>query len=654
VLGGLLVFPPLSNDVLAIVVNNPLKSNEAPMLSVKITDDKNIVNITGLKPHSAAKTDSLEITIITDNPNGYVVKLNTNSATETCLRRPSDGSSCNNAAKVINSASGAYGLATDTDNLSELGVNQWGASIANAFSPDPSADQVWFQVPNNTNPSTIQDSAAPTADTGETFTLTIGAKVDYTMPPTIANDEYQNEVIITTIADATTLPKPEITSITNHDSTPSENKGEITGGEAITIAGANLDYAYQVFIDLDKDGEQDNDEKCDYADIISDSQITCLTPSVTTAQIDTYDVVVKTWGGATKSAIDPSDPPSNTPSTNDDFIYRTPKPTLVSVSPADNTELPYNTTSTPVSVAVDSSGATCTITKEAGDGTISNNDTLTGLTNGSNTTLRYTCYAGTGDTQSQALTDTWTISVADAPPTAQNGDDMQTVTNATCPTTPVWVKDTRDNRTYYIGKIGTQCWMLTNIAYDIGSQYQLASMGCYVYTNWTNYMSWVNPGNTSVCFDSGTRICNSMPYTENTAPTGGGKECGYLYSWCGALLDSSLCNGNAGSVDYDRVGVCPAGWKVPTSGQASTLVNAAGFSSAWRFVLHGYFWPGDPGQPSYAYLDLQNNMASWWTATAQDLYAGYAGNSIIHYQGSFSVTWTSRGRGNAVRCVTSP
>jgi hypothetical protein len=106
--------------------------------------------------------------------------------------------------------------------------------------------------------------------------------VDYSLPA----DSYSNTVIITATANSYSAT-PTIISI-------SPNTGEPSGNESITITGTNFTYAYQVFIDLDQDGEQDSGEECTNANIDSNTQITCDTPTVTAAQAGAYDVVIKT------------------------------------------------------------------------------------------------------------------------------------------------------------------------------------------------------------------------------------------------------------------------------------------------------------------------------------------------------------------------
>jgi hypothetical protein len=259
--------------------------------------------------------------------------------------RPSDRATptpaldCATAEHIIDSVAGDFNLDPDnpTSSFSKLEANQWGATLAATFTnTDPGEDSVWFAIPNSNSPSIIKQATAATAGAGEHQTLTLGAKVDYSLPPTSVNDGYQNTIVVTATANTVSLPKPTITGI-------DPNKGGIAGGTSIAIAGTNLDTAYQVFIDLNNDGSQNTGEACTSPNIVSATQITCVTP---TAAAGTYDVVVKTWGGETKTGS------GTTATLADNFTYEIPyqPPTA------------YTPTSQWVKAAADTSAAISSIT----------------------------------------------------------------------------------------------------------------------------------------------------------------------------------------------------------------------------------------------------------------------------------------------------
>jgi hypothetical protein len=257
-------------------------------------------------PTGNTRTTAITVNTITDNPTGYKTTLSTNSSTETCLRRPTDGTNCSNAVKTITASPNLF------TNPNTLGINNWGATLAGAFTkPDVGDDAVWFGVPNITSPALIKNSDSSTTTSGEPQTITIGTRVNHSIPATNSTNPYTNTLVFTSVANAYTAT-PTITSITPSSGSP-------TATTNITINGTNFSNAYQVFIDKNNNADQDSGEACQGANIVSASQITCQLP--TNATETTYDVVVKTWGGATKTAI------GTTVSTADNYIYKIPTPT---------------------------------------------------------------------------------------------------------------------------------------------------------------------------------------------------------------------------------------------------------------------------------------------------------------------------------------
>jgi uncharacterized protein (TIGR02145 family) len=283
---------------------NPLKPS-APSMTVSLGGTTS-VDINNVIPGGPAKTGSLFVTTTTDNTSGYTTTINTDSNVDNCLK-PTSATSCASTTNKISPTTGT--IATK----STLNPNQWGASLATSFSSDPGQDNAWFAVPVNTSsPVTISNSTSPNNPTGTSTQLTFGSKVDISIPAIT----YQNTVVVTAVANAYTSA-PTITSI-------SPNTGPATGGTTITINGTNFNTAYQAFIDINRNGSQDSGEECAEADIISNTKITCQTPA---AAADTYDVVVKTWGGATKTGS------GTTATTDDDYTYQNPVPIVISVSP---------------------------------------------------------------------------------------------------------------------------------------------------------------------------------------------------------------------------------------------------------------------------------------------------------------------------------
>jgi uncharacterized protein (TIGR02145 family) len=109
---------------------------------------------------------------------------------------------------------------------------------------------------------------------------------------------------------------------------------------------------------------------------------------------------------------------------------------------------------TEVSVSAALSGATCTVTKSSGTGTVSGGK-LTGRTNGSTTVLQYSCVVGTGSVQSDALTGTWTIYVRNAAPTVTVSPASGRTLNFGTTTDTVTITPNPSTATCTITKSGT-------------------------------------------------------------------------------------------------------------------------------------------------------------------------------------------------------
>jgi hypothetical protein len=121
---------------------------------------------------------------------------------------------------------------------------------------------------------------------------------------------------------------------------------------------------------------------------------------------------------------------------------------------------------------------------------------------------------------------------------------MQNITAATCSPTKKAVVDARDNKTYWVQRIGNLCWMHTNLAYAGGGNNSFGDT-----MTLTQGVVGVNTGVGQVCFGEGDAMntfgqgCFWIPDGANptTFParplisTTGFGQYGYLYSWCAAM-----------------------------------------------------------------------------------------------------------------------
>lgn len=201
--------------------------------------------------------------------------------------------------------------------------------------------------------------------------------------------------------------------------------------------------------------------------------------------------------------------------------------------------------------------------------------------------------------------------------------DIQIVTTASCPTARTVAKDARDNHTYWIQKLTDgKCWMLTNLAYAGG--------GTNTYSDTRTLQNGTSDTATTYTSAKYYIPTGASPTTSPKAPstsTSGTGQYGYLYNFCGANAGQSGNGGCSSSslVAVDTtVSVCPAGWRLPTSGRdqdfekLTIAINATDDSagsvnlrSVW-LAQYGGSWGGSfSGQGDYAsYLSSSQSAYS--------------------------------------------
>lgn len=235
--------------------------------------------------------------------------------------------------------------------------------------------------------------------------------------------------------------------------------------------------------------------------------------------------------------------------------------------------------------------------------------------------------------------------------TIANGDYMQTVTAANCPSSRTMVVDARDSRTYWIQKLAdNKCWMLTNLAYAGGG------------TNTYGDVKTITNSNT---------VSSTVPYymiptgaspttnpTQPSTSTDGTGQYGYLYNWCaamGAQTATAACSVvNSASAPDTNVSVCPANWRLPSGnsgGEIQALNSAvnsgltntdAGLRNSWQAQRGGYW---------YGIFYSAGAHGHYWTSTP------VATNSNNAYSLYFYSSYVDTGyddlkyEGRALRCV---
>lgn len=262
--------------------------------------------------------------------------------------------------------------------------------------------------------------------------------------------------------------------------------------------------------------------------------------------------------------------------------------------------------------------------------------------------------------------------------TANIAPAMQTITAATCPGNRTMARDARDNRTYWVRKVGSLCWMETNLAYAGG--YDVAN-GTNTYGDVRTMTLGNGATSGNICYNDYSNACyytplNANPTTyptnpvtttdgasgvDNTAPNASA-QFGYLYNWCAAMGGTSIasnpaCNDTSTSGFNTAISVCPAGWRLPiggSSGEFNVMVigtppNGMGWSSGvptplftnGLFMFSGYWLSGS--------FNAQGTNAYYWSSTANTTaYAYYLSFNTANVNPADSYY---KYIGRSVRCV---
>lgn len=221
---------------------------------------------------------------------------------------------------------------------------------------------------------------------------------------------------------------------------------------------------------------------------------------------------------------------------------------------------------------------------------------------------------------------------------------MQNLSSSSCTTTASTVYDGRDEQSYKIKKLNdNKCWMITNL--NLGSTTltrDLTSANTNLDATITaaTFNSWKKTSgsnsNTSGEFIpiSGNDSTNSSPY-------------GTLYNYY--VTSAGTINKNSSSVNatYD---ICPAGWRLPTSAEFSTLIGTTAYntlakirrSTTASMTLAGYFLSGTPAG--------QGSNGTYWSSTYSNSIMMY-GLYLSTNNSMLQVDEDLRGAGNSVRCV---
>jgi uncharacterized protein (TIGR02145 family) len=226
---------------------------------------------------------------------------------------------------------------------------------------------------------------------------------------------------------------------------------------------------------------------------------------------------------------------------------------------------------------------------------------------------------------------------------------MQSLTNANCPTTRGTAFDARNNQVYYVQKIGTLCWMETNLRYAGNGNWQ-SSWG---WADDRKPLTHINASGNGSSNYTDAQYANPGGSTDYTNTTANGGFYGYLYNWCAAMGgQANACNSTSTSGFDTNTSICPAGWRLPTGngGEFQALNNAvnggstsndSGLRSGFLAVYSGGYNSGLIDQGSYGYV---------WSSTVNSSTNAY---NLNFNAGNVNPGTNNNNKNNgfAVRCV---
>ena len=211
---------------------------------------------------------------------------------------------------------------------------------------------------------------------------------------------------------------------------------------------------------------------------------------------------------------------------------------------------------------------------------------------------------------------------------------LQNVTLSACPSERTLAYDKRDEKGYYIQKIGSDCWMTTNLDLDGGTELtsELSNLAeNTTYTLPASSESGFNNNATAYVYNSGSNFC------AEDAP------CYSYYSYVAATAGSTVSAGEDATYD-----ICPKGWKLPTNAQYSALADTYSTGSditvsPWYGVYNGYYYRNAFNDGDFA--------GNYWSATARTGAQAYS----LYFEDTEAYTNSAaKSNGYAVRCVSDP
>ncbi len=258
--------------------------------------------------------------------------------------------------------------------------------------------------------------------------------------------------------------------------------------------------------------------------------------------------------------------------------------------------------------------------------------------------------SGTIASASEQFT-TFTMGSANATLTATGavftGGVIQNLEPENCTTTPAKYKDSRDNQVYTVKRLADgHCWMMENLnlgATNLTTDLTSANSNLATTVMATTFNSWIT-NTPSADYTTGKVVPISGMDLAADAPKG------TYYNYYAATGGTINGSSNANNATYD---ICPAGWRLPTGGNASELYAINTYyseNSAIRapmsiggaaFALAGYF--------NGSTINSNTGYGYYWSSTRSS-------NTNMRYlyiwaSNSNASSTVNRRTGASIRCV---
>ena len=259
-------------------------------------------------------------------------------------------------------------------------------------------------------------------------------------------------------------------------------------------------------------------------------------------------------------------------------------------------------------------------------------------------TSRYTTFTPS------SLISNLSISATEITPTP-----IQNLSSANCTSNISYVYDNRDNQTYAIKRLDDgNCWMLDNLNLgETALTTDLTSANTNLSSTITasTFNTWHKPTNSWIESTSAGAFFTPEEYDYEA-----GSKYGSLYNFYAASAGTITGNSSDVNSTYD---ICPAGWRLPTGGEAGefqALYNNESYNSFTK--MHA---PAEkngasfstPGFFTSTYFQDKPYRGNYWTSTSYSvsMMTMYIYIDGAYAPGVYPSGYYARSSGQSIRCV---